>query len=304
MGRNPGLRPLEFGEILDVSLKLVARHWRRLAICVLVVIVPVQILTVVVIASVAPDQLDLTSADATPLQDDDGNLVLSLVAVRILELLTYAAAVAACFRAVGDGYLGREPEVGRSLRFGLPQVPRLIGLYIVVSVCGAIGLVLLIVPGVWLLTVWSLALPVMLFERIGMFTALGRSYELVRGRFWGVLGLLVVSALLVAVAGLVLGGVLGGLTALAAGSSKVAGAIATLLIGVVSNLVAVPVLAAVLSVLYFDQRVRKEGFDIARLADGLGGEPGSPPAPPAAPPSDYSGWQPPRPPQPGAERTT
>lgn len=300
MAGNPGLRPLEFGEILDVSLKLVARHWRRLALCVLVVVVPVQLIGVLVIASAAPDQLDLTRADTTPLQDDSGAIVVPLLAVRLLELLTYAAAVAACFKVVADGYLGREPDVGRSLRYGMPQVPRLVVLNLLVTAGVAIGIVLLIVPGVWLLTVWALALPAMLFERTGVFSALGRSYELVRGRFWGVLGLLVVSGLMLALAGLLLGGLLGGLTALAVGSSKVGGAIATVLIGVVSSVVTVPVLSTVLSVLYFDQRVRKEGFDREQLAGGLGEEPG----PPAQPPRDYSGWQPPRPPQPGAERTT
>ena len=303
MTGTPGLRPLEFGEILDVALKLAARHWRRLALCVLVVIVPVQLLSVLVIALVAPDQLDLTSGDATPLQNDDGNVVVSLLAVRMLELLTYAAAVAACFKAVADGYLGREPDVRRSLRYGLPHVPRLVALSLLVTICGAMGLVLLLVPGVWVLTVWSLGLPVLLFERIGVLAALGRSYDLVRGRFWGVLGLLVVSALLLLVVGVVLGGVFGGLTALAVGSSRVGGGIATLLIGIASNVVTVPVLAAVLSVLYFDQRVRKEGFDAQRLAAGLADEP-APTAAPTAPPPGYSGWQPPTPPRSGAERTT
>ena len=55
MGGNPGLRPLSFGEILDVALKIFGRHWRTLVACVLVPTIPIQIVSVLVILSIAPE---------------------------------------------------------------------------------------------------------------------------------------------------------------------------------------------------------------------------------------------------------
>ena len=42
---------------------------------------------------------------------------------------------------------------------------------------------LLVMPGLWLLTRWSLFAPVIVREHLGPLAALGRSNELVRGRF-------------------------------------------------------------------------------------------------------------------------
>jgi hypothetical protein len=54
-----------------------------------------------------------------------------------------------------------------------------------------IGFILLIVPGVFLLTIWSVAAPVTVIERPGVLRAFGRSRELVRGYGWPVLGVIV-----------------------------------------------------------------------------------------------------------------
>jgi Membrane domain of glycerophosphoryl diester phosphodiesterase len=294
-----GLRPLAFGEILDVALKIVARHWKVMAACVVIVVLPVQIASTALVYSIDPSRYDLNS-DASVTTSADDSTIGAVIVVNILALLCYMLAAAACFKAVSDGYLGREPGIGASLRFGLPRIPRLLGIYLLVSICVIIGLILIIAPGVWLGTVWSLAVPALLFERLGVFASLGRSFELVKGRFWGTLGLVVVSLLIIVVVSALIGLVIGALGAVVSGDSEVAGAFVDIVATVISNMISLPVFAAVLTVLYFDQRVRKEGFDLQLLADGLGGGDG-PIAPqqqqpePAAPPA-YSGWQPPGPP--------
>jgi len=66
-----------------------------------------------------------------------------------------------------------------------------------------IGLVLLIVPGLVLLTLWSVVAPVAVIERPGVFSAFGRSRELVRGYGWPVFGTIVLVFLLVIAASIV-----------------------------------------------------------------------------------------------------
>src|ERR1700677_2453664 len=56
-------------------------------------------------------------------------------------------------------------------------------------VIAGLGVIVLLVPGTYLLTVWSVALPVVVLERPGGLRALRRSRELVRGNRWRVLGL-------------------------------------------------------------------------------------------------------------------
>ena len=63
-----------------------------------------------------------------------------------------------------------------------------VGGVVAVAVLGAI---LLLAPGTYLLTVWSVAVPVVVLERPGGLRALGRSSDLVRGHRWRVLGVAV-----------------------------------------------------------------------------------------------------------------
>jgi hypothetical protein len=65
----------------------------------------------------------------------------------------------------------------------------------------AAGLVLLIVPGLFLLTIWSMLSPVIVLERSGVGAAFGRSRALVRGHGWRVFGLILVTAILTGIAG-------------------------------------------------------------------------------------------------------
>ena len=48
----------------------------------------------------------------------------------------------------------------------------------------SVATVLLVIPGLWLFTRWSLTTPVIREENIGPFAAMRRSNELVRGHFW------------------------------------------------------------------------------------------------------------------------
>lgn len=57
------------------------------------------------------------------------------------------------------------------------------------------GLVLLIVPGLYLLTMWAVLIPVIVLESVPVGTAFSRSRELVRGNGWQVFGVLLILVL-------------------------------------------------------------------------------------------------------------
>jgi hypothetical protein len=100
--------------------------------------------------------------------------------------------------------------------------------------------------------------------------ALSRSRALVKGRWGPVAGVLLIGNLLTSLVG-------GGLTALLAGAlfagNEIAGDVARIIAGVASSALTVPVLAAIITVVYIDLRVRKEGFDLELLAETVGVDP-------------------------------
>ena len=72
----------------------------------------------------------------------------------------------------------------------------------------AVGIVLLVVPGLVLLTWWALISPIIVLEGKKVGAAFGRSRELVRGHGWTVFGVVVLAALLSLVATVLLSGLL------------------------------------------------------------------------------------------------
>jgi hypothetical protein len=68
----------------------------------------------------------------------------------------------------------------------------------------AIGLFLIIVPGLFLITIWAVIVPVIVIEQAGVFAAFGRSQQLVKGRGWHVFGTLVLTFIILIVVDFVL----------------------------------------------------------------------------------------------------
>ena len=307
----PGLRPLDLGEILDTALRSFGRRWRTLVAAGLIIGVPLSLVSTVLVLAFAPEQFDVDAAE-NPLtrltEPGQGDALAAVIAARVTDLVASALAFAACLRVVAGDFVGRDPGAGGAIAFALRRLGSCVGALLVIGVGVGVGLVLLIVPGVWLGTIWALALPVLVVERAGVFTALSRSRALVRGRFWAVLGLLLLAFVITLVCGGLAGAVTGGFASAAGADDEATGAVASFVSSVAGMTVAVPIAAAMLLTMYVDQRVRHEGLTRADVERALAGgdveampQPpawAAPPAPPApSEPDDPElpgGWRPPR----------
>ena len=141
----------------------------------------------------------------------------------------------------------RDHSLGELFKSVGPVVLPLIGLAIVAGIAIAIGFVLIIIPGLILLTWWAVAAPVMVVEHPGVFRALGRSRDLVRGDGWNVFGIIVLVVLINLAINLVA-------AIIAAPLSDAAGAV----VSWIGTTLAAPILALASAVLYFALRAAKE----------------------------------------------
>ena len=103
--------------------------------------------------------------------------------------------------AVDDVRDGRiDSSIGELFERVRPYLGTLIGAGLLAGLGIAVGLVLLIVPGLILLTWWCLIAPVIVLEGKHVGESFGRSRELVRGHGWTVFGIIIIVVLASAIA--------------------------------------------------------------------------------------------------------
>jgi hypothetical protein len=259
----PVLRPLGVGEILDAALAVYRRHafalWRIVAV-------------VVALPAALNGALAVAVRQVGDTKNNSGSLLLLELLVIVVSLIAASFAVAAAYRLVADAYLGRPIDPDESLRFGLRRLRSVIWVTLLNFAGAFIGFLFLVVPGIFLLVSWSIAIPVLLGENRRGSNAMRRSYALVRGRWWpcaGVIGLMFLLELIV------YAGIAIFVRAIVDSTGNdsvlfVEQGVSSLLV----NTLVLPFQVAVTTVLYIDLRVRKEGFDVQLLTHAL--EPAAP----------------------------
>jgi hypothetical protein len=122
----------------------------------------------------------------------DGNFALALIAyaVTLIAHTFYQGMVVRLVDDVRDGTL--DASVGDLFKSVAPVAVTLLIASFVVGIAIAVGLFLVIIPGLFLMTIWAVIAPVIVLEGRGVFEALGRSRELVKGNGWSVFGVIVI----------------------------------------------------------------------------------------------------------------
>jgi uncharacterized membrane protein len=155
-------------------------------------------------------------------------------------------ALAILFFALGILYQGMVVELVRDVQDGrrdhsIGALISSVEVSILFGLALAIGFILLIIPGLILMVIWSVVAPVTVLERPGPFAAFGRSRELVRGNGWQVFGVIVLVFLAVVV--------------ISVGAGLIASSLGSLgraLVQWAVNAALAPVTALSASVLYFE----------------------------------------------------
>jgi hypothetical protein len=254
----PVLRPLGVGEILDTALAVYRRNafalWRLVAV-------------VISLPAALNGALAVAERQVRNSNGSSGSLAILQFLVLVITLIASSLATAVAFRLVADTYLGRAIDPGASLRFGLRRVLSVLWMSLLIGVLVVVGGIFLLVPGIYLYVAWSVAVPALLGEKLGILAAMRRSRALVRGRFWPCAGVVFLALLLAGIMAAVIG-----LVVAAIASSSGNNAVLFLDQGassLIADTLVLPFQVAVTTVLYIDLRVRKEGFDVQLLTHSL-----------------------------------
>ena len=290
------LRPRTFSELFDAAFLLAREHFRALATLSALIAIPSIVLGMANAALFGPG---LGARAAV-----DGTAMLRALPLSLVAMCWYFVGVGALLHCASAAYLGEPVDPAASLRRALGRAVPLVGAHVlaylaalavllaaalalalagglvtgalavaglrvpttgragvvagVVVALGVVGAVLAIAAAV--LARYVNISAVLMLEGGGATAALRRSSALSVGHRRRIVGLFaVLGAVSMAFAFTALG--LGELT----GNAYVANLVATLL-----TVPIYPLMACVLTALYYDLRIRKEGFDIAHAAEAIG----------------------------------
>jgi len=220
--------------------------------------------------------------------------VIGSLLAEIVELFAAFLLQATLVKAVQDVRDGRaDLSIGDTVSAATPYIWSVAAASILAGIAITIGLILIIVPGLWLITIWAVIIPVIVIERSGALSSFGRSRQLVRGHGWHVFGTLVLVFIIMIVVNIILGIIFAALPLVwRSGLSTV-----------VSGTLISPYIALVVTLIYY--RLSGVGSNWpGAAADGPQGgygpggydappaQPSAPPPPPPPPPS----YEPPVPP--------
>lgn len=283
------LQPMTASDVLDGMIDMLRTGWRAYLVTLAAVLLPLNLVSAVLARDVVGAQGLFRDAAAGVPAGLAGALVPVLafslaVAVLVTPLLTGLTC-----RIAADTYEGGTPTAGAALRRTLRDYPRLVGVTLLLF--GAVAMVLALPVGVIVVAVTNsspglgvlggflalLALPVAIaaaiafslsyavatVEHVGPVTALRRSRELLRGRIWAALGTLILVALLTGFITLLIAL----LFSVGSAFGERVGIVSDAVGATIASLVSIPLTGNALTLLYFDGRIRREGYDLELLID-------------------------------------
>jgi hypothetical protein len=263
------LRPRSATEIVDAAFQLMKRYYASLVVVAVIALAPALVVRVI-----------LGTRPSDPVS----------VSVMVgVQFLSSALADAAIIVAVSDCYLGEAVNVGDALARTAARLPAILGaslirwMLIVVSTVVpliavlplmigrpgagriAVGVVLMlaaILPGPYVALRTMPVTAVIVLEKTGVMACISRAWGLTRGETWRILATLGLAWLIYLALWLLAGATMS--TAL-----RSRPVLADILAAVVVAFV-YPFVGVVTTLLYYDLRVRKEGFDLEMMAKELG----------------------------------
>ncbi|MCK7628060.1 hypothetical protein MUU72_34085 [Streptomyces sp. RS10V-4] len=301
------LRPLGVGEILDGAVATMRAHWRTVLGISLIVAVVSQTTATVVTGLWFPGPSRRPALDngaGPPLRQalsDMGDSLTGSAITSVIGLLATIIATGMLTMVISRSVLGRPVTAGEAWRDARGQLPRLLGLLlllplmltavftagltpgIIVTANGPLGVGLPLtvlgllaggVVSIWLWVRYSLASPALMLEKQGVLASMRRSAKLVRGSWWRVLGIQLLAYLLIAIVQFIIqipatlvAFLVGGESLMdwASGTSDANGWPFLIVLGIgaiISSAITFPISAGVTALLYVDQRIRREALDL------------------------------------------
>lgn len=205
-------RELGIGEAISKTFQVFRQDFAKYFVLYAVVGIIVQVATTLAQRAFVVPMLPM---NPTPQQVSSffsgllGALLLVIGVVVVVNIIFSTIAQGSAIKLASERITRGEASLGAAIRFAVSKLLSIWAVSIIVGIIVILGIFALIVPGIILAIMYSLALPVLLIEKKGVFESMSRSRQLVSHRWGKTFGTFLVLGIIVIIASLIFGAITG-----------------------------------------------------------------------------------------------
>lgn len=270
------LRPMGIGDILDSCFRLYRANFLKF---ILIAAIP-QLVLFLISGTWQYFTFSIMTMGTPKLEAAIPVFVLSSIGTLLLLIpawCLYLVGTGALAYAVSERYLGHSIDVKESYIYVLKRFWRLVGTLLLTALMIVFGFFFCIVPGIVLMMLFIFTTQTVVLEQCRVTKAISRSTSLAWD--WGNLGKIFVIGLLYFILSMVVGGIVTVPFMIVSMLRAQHALLPTFELQIlqtaaqsISNIIVSPIFMISFTLLYYDIRIRKEGFDLQVMAENLGHE--------------------------------
>ena len=253
------LRPRTVSEIVDAAFALYRQHASRYMVAAAIGSAPLLVTRLLLQPVTSRAVIDVSQGASSYIALAMAGAGFAALVINAVALICYSLVGGLVITLGSRAYLGEDPDVAAAFRTVIPRVPSLIAAAIMKAILTFIGALVFLVGALYVVARFFATDATIMLEGKNAGDAFTRSSELSKDRKWHILATMLLVGIVYFMLAIGFGALLG-LT-----GSTVLEVLASTLIMVV----AWPIVQLTVMVLYYDMRIRGEGFDLEHMTAAL-----------------------------------
>lgn len=241
-------RPRSASEILDAAIHLLRQHYRAFVTMTAVAYLPLMIFTLIF-----AKQFGLASPGAPP------QIGFATFIILPIQMVWFGVMSALVSTMASRAYLQEPIDPGTAWKVAIPRLPAAIGSTIIVGVFTSIGLVFFVVPGLYMFSRYGISTLVAVIEGTSLTQSLSRASTLSRDRKLHILLVTFLAIVIYIVVSIGIG----------VGALLMPSLLLRTVFSYVGTVLTWPLVPVIQTTLYYDLRIRAEGYDVELMSRQL-----------------------------------
>lgn len=193
----------DFGAKINATIEYIRENILSLLKVVLLIVVPLALLMGIFFSSMfstifqASLNPDMSGAEGMSFMADLG---VNYLLMMLLSMVTWSFMVGSIYTYMRlNDKSENPPSPLEVIKKVAGKVPQMIVLMILIGIVSGVGLMFFVLPGIYLGVTLSLALPIFIFEDLGIGKSFSKSFQLIKGKWWSTFGLLVITGIIASI---------------------------------------------------------------------------------------------------------